>query len=50
MVKGGDIKDGVLYRSYSPFNDPSKEPRSTYVNQLAEKAGINYDIALSYTP
>ena len=49
MVTGGDMKDGVLYRSFSPLYAPNKQTRSTYVNQLAEEAGIQYEIALSYS-
>ena len=48
-VTGGDIKPGILYRSFSPLNDPAKQQRSLYVNQLAEDAGIQFEIALSYT-
>ena len=48
-VTGGYLKGGVLYRSFSPLNDPAKQARSQYVNQLADDAGIEYLIALSYT-
>jgi len=47
-VTGGDLKSGVLYRSFSPLYSPTKQSRSTYVNELAEKVGIRYEIALSY--
>ena len=47
-VTGGDLKSGVLYRSFSPLYAPDKQARSVYVNQLAEKVGIQYEIALSY--
>ncbi|MBO5547856.1 MAG: tyrosine-protein phosphatase [Candidatus Methanomethylophilaceae archaeon] len=48
-VDGGTITSGVLYRSYSPLYDPEKQSRSIYVNQLAEKAGIVFEAALSYS-
>ena len=47
-VTGGELKSGILYRSFSPLYDPAKQSRSTYVNELAEQADIQYDIALSY--
>jgi len=47
-VTGGNLKDGILYRSFSPLYAPDKQARSTYVNELAEKAGIQFEIALSY--
>jgi len=48
-VTGGDLKPGILYRSYSPLYDPAKQSRSPYVNELAEEAGIQFEIALSYS-
>lgn len=48
-VTGGDITESKLYRSFSSLYDPSKQTRSTYVNQLAEEAGVQYLIALSYS-
>ena len=48
-VTGGDIAPGVLYRSFSPLNNPQKAQRSAYVDALAEEAGIQFEIALSYT-
>lgn len=48
-VTGGDLKPGILYRSFSPLYDPAKQARSTYVNELAEQYDIQFDIALSYT-
>lgn len=48
-VTGGDIKPGILYRSFSPLYDPAKQSRSPYVNELAEKANIKFEIALSYS-
>ncbi len=47
-VTGGDLKDDILYRSFSSLYAPEKQSRSTYVNDLAEEAGIQYLIALSY--
>lgn len=47
-VTGGNLKEGILYRSFSPLYDPSKQSRSTYVNELAEEAGIQFEVALSY--
>ncbi len=47
-VTGGNLKDGILYRSFSPLYSPDKQARSTYVNELAEEAGIQFEIALSY--
>ena len=47
-VTGGDLKDGILYRSFSPLYAPTKQSRSTYVNELAEAANIQFEIALSY--
>ena len=48
-VTGGDIKAGVLYRSFSPLYSPEKQTRSAYVDDLAEKAGVEYLVALSYS-
>ena len=48
-VTGGDLKPGILYRSFSPLNTPDKQSRSAYVSELAEEAGIQFDIALSYS-
>jgi hypothetical protein len=48
-VTGGDLTTSKLYRSFSSLYAPSKQTRSTYVNQLAEEAGIQYLIALSYS-
>ena len=48
-VTGGDLKPGILYRSFSPLYSPAKQSRSTYVNELAEEANIQFEIALSYT-
>jgi len=48
-VTGGTIASGILYRSYSPYYDQATQPRSYYVNKLAEEAGIAFDIALSYS-
>jgi len=48
-VTGGNLKDGILYRSFSPLYEPDKQTRSPYVSELAEKAGIQYEIALSYS-
>lgn len=48
-VTGGDLKSETLYRSFSPLYDPAKQSRSTYVNELAEQADIQFEIALSYT-
>ena len=47
-VTGGDLKPGILYRSFSPLYSPAKQTRSTYVNELAEEADIQFEIALSY--
>lgn len=47
-VSGGNLKDGILYRSFSPLYTADKQARSAYVNELAEKAGIQFEIALSY--
>ena len=47
-VAGGDLKPGILYRSFSPLYAPAKQSRSTYVNELAEEANIQFEIALSY--
>lgn len=44
-VTGGDLKTGILYRSYSPLYDPAKQARSPCVNELAEEAGIQFEIA-----
>ncbi len=49
MVTGGDLKDGILYRSFSPLYSPEKQTRSVYVDKLAEEAGIQFEIALSYS-
>ena len=48
-VTGGNLKQGVLYRSFSPLYAPNKQTRSTYVDDLAEEAGIGYLVALSYS-
>ena len=48
-VTGGDLKPGILYRSFSPLYDPAKQARSTYVNEQAEAVGIQYEVALSYS-
>lgn len=48
-VTGGDLKPGMLYRSFSPLYTSDKQTRSAYVDDLAEKAGIQYLIALSYS-
>ena len=48
-VTGGDLKDDILYRSFSPLYDPARQSRSTYVNQQAEIVGIQYEVALSYS-
>ena len=48
-VAGGDLKPGVLYRSFSPLYSSDKQTRSAYVDDLAEKAGIQYLVALSYS-
>ena len=48
-VTGGDLKPGMLYRSFSPLYPSDKQTRSAYVDDLAEKAGIQYLIALSYS-
>jgi len=47
-VTGGNLKDGILYRSFSPLYTADKQARSAYVNELAEKANIQFEIALSY--
>ena len=47
-VTGGNLKDGILYRSFSPLYAPDKQARSAYVNELAEMVGIQFEIALSY--
>jgi len=48
-VTGGDIKPGILYRSFSSLNSPDKQSRSFFVNVFAEEVGIEYLIALSYS-
>ena len=48
-VTGGDLKPGILYRSFSPLYDPARQSRSTYVNEQAEAVSIQYEIALSYS-
>jgi hypothetical protein len=48
-VTGGDIKPGILYRSFSPLYAPEMLARSAYVNQLAEEHDIQFEIALSYS-
>jgi hypothetical protein len=48
-VTGGDLKQGVLYRSFSPLYAPNKQTRSAYVDDLAEEAGIEYLASLSYS-
>ena len=48
-VTGGDLKPDMLYRSFSPLYTSDKQTRSAYVDDLAEKAGIQYLVALSYS-
>lgn len=49
MVETTGIKKGVLYRASNPLNAKKNKVRYTYVDKLAQKAGIKTEIDLADT-